>query len=59
MEKCEASYIAYSTIEAKYVATFEAKKEVIWLHKFLIGLGVVFLVVSPPILFCDNSEVVK
>ena len=59
MEKCEASYIADSTIEVKYVATFEATKEVIWIQKFLIGLGVVFLVVSPPILFCDNSEVVK
>ena len=43
-------------MEAKYVATFEVVKEVVWLQKFLIGLGIVPLAISPLVLFCYNSE---
>ena len=35
------SSIADSTIEAEYVAAYEAAKEAIWLKKFLSDLGVV------------------
>ncbi|KAH9321845.1 hypothetical protein KI387_016484 [Taxus chinensis] len=31
--------VAFSTIEAEYVAATEASKEMIWLHKFLEDLG--------------------
>ena len=31
--------VALSTIEAEYVATTEASKEMIWFHRFMEGLG--------------------
>ena len=43
-------------MEAKYVVVFEEAKEVVWLRKFFIGLGLMPLVVQPMILFCDNSR---
>ena len=45
-------------MEVNYVATFKATKEVVWLKKFFMGLGVVPLFVSPMNLFCDNKEMV-
>lgn len=52
------SCIAYSFMEAKYVAAFEATKEVFWLRNFLIDLEVVHSVKSPIILYCDNTGAV-
>ena len=49
------SCIAYSTMEAEYVAALEAVKEAVWLRKFLMELGVIAKVVDPMILYCDNS----
>ena len=45
-------------MEVKYVIASETEKEVIWLWKFLMGLGVIPLIVSPLVLFCDNSGTV-
>ena len=45
-------------MEVKYVTTSKAIKEVIWLRKFLMELGVICLVVQPMILFCDNNRTV-
>ena len=42
-------------MEAKYIATFEVEKEVIWLRKFLMELGVVSLPIPPMTLFYDNN----
>ena len=50
-QKC----IADSTAEAKYVATYEAAKEAVWLKKFLMELGVVPASLSPITLYYDNS----
>ena len=47
------SYITDSTTEAESVATFEAAKEAIWLHKFLQNLKVVPVVTAPLKLFYD------
>ena len=47
------SNIVGSTTEAGYVVAFETTKEVVWLQKFLMGLGVV-----PLVLFYDNCWVV-
>ena len=52
------SCIADSTMEAKYVATYEATKEVVWLKKFLYDLGVMRMEQVPITLLCDNSGVV-
>ena len=36
----------------------KAAKEVVWLRKFLMELGVIVKAVDPMILYCDNSGVV-
>ena len=52
------SYIANSTMEAEYVAACEAVKEVVWLKKFLSGLGLVRTEQILITLFYDNSGAV-
>ena len=52
------SCIVVSTIEAEYVVASKTTKEVVWLRKFLMELGVIAKVVDPMILYCDNSGVV-
>lgn len=49
---------ADSTSEAEYVATFEATKEVVWLKRFLMELGVVPLARQPLTVYCDSSGAV-
>lgn len=41
------SYIVDLTMEAKYMTTFEATKEIILLRKFLMELQVVPMIASP------------
>ena len=52
------SCIADSTMEAEYVAAWEAAKEAVWLKKFLSDLGVIRMEQVPITLFCDNSGAV-
>ena len=52
------SCIADSTMEAEYVAAYEAAKEAVWLRKFLRDLEVVPDADRPLILYCDNSGAV-
>ena len=52
------SCIAYSTMEAEYVAACEAAKEAVWLKKFISNLGVVRMEQVPITLFGDNSGAV-
>ena len=49
------SCIVNSTMEVQYVVVSEVAKEVIWFQKFLLGIGLMPLVVPPLVLFCDNS----
>ena len=49
------SCIVDSTMEAKYVATCEAAKEVVWLKKFLSDLSVVRIQQVLITFFCGNS----
>ncbi|KAL2480412.1 cysteine-rich RLK (RECEPTOR-like protein kinase) 8 [Abeliophyllum distichum] len=51
------SCIANSTMEAKYVASFEAAKEAVWLKKFLMDIEVVPVSSQPMTLYCDNNGV--
>ena len=44
-----------STIEAEYIAAFEAAKEAVWIRKFLIGFGVISSAAEPVSLYCDNN----
>ena len=52
------SCIVDSTMEVEYVAASKAAKEVVWLRKFLMELGVIIKAIDPMILYCDNSGVV-
>ena len=52
------SCIADSTMEAEYVAAYEAAKEAVWLRKFLKYLEVVPSADQPMTLYCDNSGAV-
>ena len=47
--------IADSTIEAEYIAASEAAKEVVWIKKFITGLGVVPSISDLVNLYCDNN----
>ena len=51
------SCIVDSTMKVEYITTSKETKEVVWLRKFLLGLRVVPLAVSPLVMFCDNSRV--
>ncbi|XP_033510067.1 secreted RxLR effector protein 161-like [Nicotiana tomentosiformis] len=52
------SCVADFTMEAEYVAAFEAAKEAVWLRNFLKVLNVVPSVQAPIVLYCDNSGAV-
>ena len=47
------SVVAHSTVEAEYIATYVAAKQLIWLRKMLTDLY--FDQRSPIKLFCDNT----
>lgn len=48
--------IAQSTTEAEYIAASESVKDLIWLHRFVIELG---LKIEKGILMCDNQSAIK
>ena len=52
------SSIAYSTMEAEYIAASKVAKETVWLKNFLMDLEVVPFEHSTITLYCDNSEAV-
>lgn len=45
-------------MEVTYVASSEAIKEVTWLRKFFMELGVTLFVIPPMILFSHNNGLV-
>ena len=48
-----------STMEAEYVACYEATCHAIWLRNFILGLEVVHSISEPLKLLCDNSTIVS
>jgi len=50
--------IATSTMEAEFVACYEATIHALWLWNFISGLGVVDSISKPLKLYCDNSTAV-
>ena len=52
------SIIAASTMEAEFVACFEATGHALWLRNFISGLGVVDSIAKPMTIYCDNSAAV-
>src|SRR5438270_10991178 len=52
------SITASSTMEAEFVACFEATSHALWLRNFISGLGVVDSIARPLRIYCDNTAVV-
>ena len=52
------SVIATSTMEAEFVACFEAMVQAKWLRNFISGLGIVDSIARPLKIYCDNSAAV-
>lgn len=47
-----------STMEAEYMACFDATRHALWLQNFVLGLGVVETISKPLKIFCDNYAAV-
>ena len=47
--------IVDSTTEVEYIVAFKVAKEVVWIRKFILELGVVPNIVDPIPLYCDNN----
>ncbi|RVW81915.1 Retrovirus-related Pol polyprotein from transposon TNT 1-94 [Vitis vinifera] len=52
------SITASSTMEAEFVACFEASSHALWLWNFISGLGVVDSIAKPLRIYCDNTAAV-
>ena len=52
------SVIATCTMEAEFVACFEAMVQAKWLRNFISGLGIVDSIARPLKIYCDNSAAV-
>ena len=50
--------IATSTMEAEFVACFEATNHALWMRKFISGLGIVDSIAKPLKIYCDTSTTV-
>nr|GEX00685.1 retrovirus-related Pol polyprotein from transposon TNT 1-94 [Tanacetum cinerariifolium] len=49
------SIFATSSVEAEYIAAFDASKEALWARKFISRLGVVPTIEEPISMYCDNT----
>ncbi|GJS53400.1 retrotransposon protein, putative, ty1-copia subclass [Tanacetum coccineum] len=52
------SIFATSSIDAEYIAAFDASKEAVWIQKFISGLGVVPTIEEPINMYCDNTRAI-
>ncbi|GJT11853.1 hypothetical protein Tco_0858895 [Tanacetum coccineum] len=52
------SIFTTSSIEAEYIAAYDASKEVVWVRKFIYGLGVVPTIKEPINVYCDNTRAI-
>nr|GFB86090.1 hypothetical protein [Tanacetum cinerariifolium] len=55
-KSAKQSIFATSSVEAEYIAAFDASKEAVWVRKFISGLGVVLIIEEPIIMYCDNTK---
>ncbi|GJS80343.1 retrotransposon protein, putative, ty1-copia subclass [Tanacetum coccineum] len=53
------SIFATSSAEAEYIAAYDASKEVVWIRKFISGLGVVPTNEEPITMYCDNTGAIN
>uniref|UniRef100_A0A2N9IH71 Integrase catalytic domain-containing protein n=1 Tax=Fagus sylvatica TaxID=28930 RepID=A0A2N9IH71_FAGSY len=57
-KSAKQTIIAASTMEAEFVACFEATVHALWLRNFISGLGIVDSIARPLRMYCDNSAAV-
>ena len=57
-KSAKQSVITSSTMEAEFVACYEATIHALWLRNFISGLGVIDTITKPLKIYCDNSTVV-
>ncbi|KAK8560132.1 hypothetical protein V6N12_012935 [Hibiscus sabdariffa] len=55
MESSKQDTVVDSTTKAEYIAASEAAKEVVWIKKFITGLGVILSISDAVDLYCDNN----
>nr|GFA73837.1 hypothetical protein [Tanacetum cinerariifolium] len=55
VKSVKQSIFATSSVEAEYIAAFDAFKEAVWVRKFSYGLGVVPTTEEPITMYCDNT----
>nr|GEU84047.1 hypothetical protein [Tanacetum cinerariifolium] len=54
-KSAKQSIFATSSVEAEYIAAFDASKEALWVRKFISKLGVVPTIKEPISMYCDNT----
>nr|GFB01734.1 hypothetical protein [Tanacetum cinerariifolium]GFB15410.1 hypothetical protein [Tanacetum cinerariifolium] len=54
-KSAKKSIFATSSAEAEYIDAFDASKEVVWVRKFIYGLGIVPTIEEPIGMYCDNT----
>ena len=52
------SITATSTMEAEYVACYEATREAVWLRNLIIGFPIIESISRPLTIYCDNTAAV-
>nr|KYP45579.1 Retrovirus-related Pol polyprotein from transposon TNT 1-94 [Cajanus cajan] len=57
-KSAKQTVVASSTIEAEFVACFEATIQANWLRNFISRLGIVNSITKPLKMYCDNSTTV-
>nr|GEW02024.1 putative ribonuclease H-like domain-containing protein [Tanacetum cinerariifolium] len=57
-DSAKQSIFATSSIEAGYIAAFDASKEVVWVRKFISRLRVIPTIEEPISMYCDNTEAI-
>jgi hypothetical protein len=57
-ESCKQHLMAQSTMESEYMAASEAASEIVWLHKFIIEIGVFSSMGDPVDILCDNTTTI-
>jgi len=57
-KSAKQSVIVTSTMEAEFVACFEATVHALWLRNFVLRLGIIDSIARPLRIYCDNSAAV-
>nr|GFA23139.1 putative retrotransposon protein [Tanacetum cinerariifolium] len=57
-KSAKQSIFATSSVEAEYIAAFDASKEAVCVRKFIYGLGVVPTIEEPISMYCDNTRAI-